>query len=830
MPDPTLPEAPGFLASLLNRLAGLSLRWQISAFACLAVLVSLFAMGSIAFTDSAAILTDMTLSQLETEATAAVQEIERTLKEARIDVLQTPQFPPVPGIIRCLDANGTDPEQQGSTLEVWVKRLETIVSAQMRQRPARFRASLVDASGEELMRVERRGSVIAPAETLSGFSTDDAFLQGALKASPDQVAISAIERTGELQVLRMATPYFDLTGQVRGVFVIALDGAVFLRAGASLIENAGVDIVDETGAFLLSRDTPQNVLNSVRYKDVKPIRAKLLTDPSSPDSYRELIDGHLRPDGVALLGAYQKLHYAEEDRSRFWAVATDVPADQALLPVTNLAWRLWMVGALIVVAAIIVSLFGATGLTSALGAVTQTADEIAGGNLDARMPAIRPIGEIRTLADSVREMAARLRMSLQDTREKEKRTSAILNSTADAILTIDTAGTVLSANAAAGKLFRVSVADLTGSSAGRFVPALTSSDAQFDSSKLAEGEIRMLGGENEVEGLRSDGSRVSLSLRVAEMEYSGERLFIATIQDVTERHRIEVERQRIFDAVRSAVKRLAAASSEIQSQTTQQAATAQQQASSIAETTTTVKEIAETASQSTSRAEEVAGSARRADEVSRTGRDAVEETISAMKQVREQTETTAQNILTLAERAQTIGNLIATVNEIADQTNLLALNAAIEASRAGEHGKGFAVVATEVKTLAEQSRKATDQVRQILSEIQQATNTAVMSTEQGTRSVESAEKVVGRASQTISELARTISEAARSAQQIVASAGQQAAGMEQIRDAMSQIDVATRQTLTATRQTDESARDMARLGQELQSLVTQTAGEDGRDG
>ncbi|MDA0588116.1 MAG: methyl-accepting chemotaxis protein [Planctomycetota bacterium] len=830
MPEPTSPEATGFLDTLLNRLAGLSLRWQISAFACLSVLVSLFAMGSIAFSESAAILTDMTLSQFETEATAAVQGIERTLQESRIDVLQTPQFPPVPGIIRCLDANGTDPEQAGSTLEVWVERLETIASAQMRQRPARISASLVGASGEELMRVERRGSVVAPAETLSDFSTDDAFIQRALKASPDQVIISAMERTGGQQVLRLATPYFDLTGQARGVFVIALDGDVLLRSGAALIVKASVDIVDETGAFLLSRDTPQNVVNSTLYKDVKPVRAKLLADPSSPDSFRELIDGHLRPDGVTLLGTYQKFHYAEEDPSRFWAVAVDVPADQALIPVTNLAWRFWMVGSLIIVAAIIVSLFGATGLTSALGTVTRTADEIAGGNLDARMPAIRPIGEIRTLADSVRAMAARLRTALQDTREKEKRTAAILNSTADAILTIDTAGKVLSANAAAGKLFRVSVVELTDSSAGRFVPALTSSEAQFDSSELAAGEIRMLGGENEVEGLRSDGSRVSLSLRVAEMEYSGERLFIATIQDITERHRIEVERQRIFDAVRSAVKRLAAASSEIQAQTTQQAATASQQASSIAETTSTVKEIAETASQSTSRAEEVAGSARRADEVSRSGRDAVEETISAMKRVREQTETTAQNILTLSERAQTIGNLIATVNEIADQTNLLALNAAIEASRAGEHGKGFAVVATEVKTLAGQSRKATDQVRQILGEIQQATNTAVMSTEQGTRSVESAEKVVGRASQTISELAKTISEAARAAQQIVASAGQQATGMEQIRDAMSQIDVATRQTLTATRQTEESARDMARLGQELQSLVTQSAGEDGRNG
>src|SRR5436309_9556961 len=111
-----------------------------------------------------------------------------------------------------------------------------------------------------------------------------------------------------------------------------------------------------------------------------------------------------------------------------------------------------------------------------------------------------------------------------------------------------------------------------------------------------------------------------------------------------------------------------------------------------------------------------------------------------MEWVKEKVEATAENILTLAEQAQAIGNIIAAVNDIAEQTNLLALNAAIEASRAGEHGKGFTVVAGEVKALADQSKKATGQVRQILGEIQKATNTAVLSTEAVTKGVAAAMK------------------------------------------------------------------------------------------
>src|SRR3546814_3436450 len=89
-----------------------------------------------------------------------------------------------------------------------------------------------------------------------------------------------------------------------------------------------------------------------------------------------------------------------------------------------------------------------------------------------------------------------------------------------------------------------------------------------------------------------------------------------------------------------------------------------------------------------------------------------------MGAVKEQTELMAENVLGLAEQAQSIGEIIASVAEIAEQTNLLAINAGIEASRAGEHGPGFAVVAREIKELAGEAKKSTSQIRQILGKIQ----------------------------------------------------------------------------------------------------------------
>jgi methyl-accepting chemotaxis protein len=128
----------------------------------------------------------------------------------------------------------------------------------------------------------------------------------------------------------------------------------------------------------------------------------------------------------------------------------------------------------------------------------------------------------------------------------------------------------------------------------------------------------------------------------------------------------------------------------------------------------------------------------------------------------------------LAEAAQKIGDVVKLIQGVAGQTNLLALNATIEAARAGEAGRGFAVVASEVKSLAVQTAKATDEVSGYIAAVQNSTDIAVQAIRRNVARMQEISRLAASAAAAVQQqdsatgtIAKTVASAASGTKEIV---------------------------------------------------------------
>ncbi len=265
--------------------------------------------------------------------------------------------------------------------------------------------------------------------------------------------------------------------------------------------------------------------------------------------------------------------------------------------------------------------------------------------------------------------------------------------------------------------------------------------------------------------------------------------------------------------------RLAAAAQELSAVSEQASAGIQSQRLETDQVATAMHEMAATVQEVARNADEASGAAQQADRQAAQGNTVVQRALAQIDRLSSQVGLSAEAMDQLNREATGISTVLTVINGIAEQTNLLALNAAIEAARAGEAGRGFAVVADEVRGLAQRTQQSTAQIEELIGNLQKGAlhASSLMDSSRGLADeTVSLARDVGDELQAITRMISTIQ--AMNLQIATASEEQSSVAEDINRSVLNVRDVADLSAFAAE-QTAASTVQLARLGNELQTLA-----------
>jgi len=248
----------------------------------------------------------------------------------------------------------------------------------------------------------------------------------------------------------------------------------------------------------------------------------------------------------------------------------------------------------------------------------------------------------------------------------------------------------------------------------------------------------------------------------------------------------------LVDSIKSASQTMAHETEEISKGASTLSDRAAAQAAALEETNAAMEDMSAQIVSAGNDAKEVNSAASEAAKSAGHGQDTVEDAISAMERIE-------NNSAKIAE----ITNVI---ESIAFQTNLLALNAAVEAARAGDAGKGFAVVASEVRTLAQ---RASEAAKDITGLIENATN-----------EVGEGADLVRKTGGVLSTINTSVKSVVQSVERIAATSVQQASGVSEISATIASLDQNTQENAALSQISAANARKLTDASDGLVELIS----------
>ncbi|MCQ4312840.1 methyl-accepting chemotaxis protein [Pseudomonas stutzeri] len=276
----------------------------------------------------------------------------------------------------------------------------------------------------------------------------------------------------------------------------------------------------------------------------------------------------------------------------------------------------------------------------------------------------------------------------------------------------------------------------------------------------------------------------------------------------------------LISGIRDSVTQMAGAAEQLSAITEQTSVGMNGQKIETDQVATAMHEMSATVQEVARNAEDASRAASDADREARAGDAVVSEAVTQIERLSHEMLRSTAAMTKLESESNRIGSVMDVIKAVAEQTNLLALNAAIEAARAGEAGRGFAVVADEVRGLAQRTQKSTEEIEQLVAGLQQGTQQVAVAMQNSHNLTESSVELTRKAGLALNDITAKVSNIQAMNQQIAAAAEEQGAVAEEISRSVVNVRDISEQTATASDETAASSIELARLGNELQAMVS----------
>lgn len=501
------------------------------------------------------------LKSIEHDSHVASERLLSHIRSMTQDARFLHDTPPIQGIVRAKAHGGVD-SQDGSTIDQWQDRLNTIFKGMIQAKPSYRQIRLIGVAnnGREMVRVDR----IVPGDEIKVIPTSEMqskshrdFFKEILKFQPDSVYLSEINLNWDygkivephLPVLRAAIKVLDEQGDTFGFVIINMD----MRYVFEELENnfhGPVDFMmtNADGDFLVHPDHAKtfgfDLKQDYRLQKEFPELASRF-DSEQTQHWTGIIDQQ-PPAHSSLATSLHKVYFDSNSPQRFICLVLSMPRDKILQAMRPLHNQILVVSAGLLLLTLIIGLFYSRSLTRPLMQIIQAIDSYGKGETRSIHIHKAPVDETGILLHAFQNMVIKVEKRNNELRFSEARNRAVLEAAADAILTIDEMGVIQSVNSATEKLFGYTVDDLIGHRIEKLMPSphrenhdgylSRHRDRTQNDATSGEGVIGRI---REISGLRSDGTVFPMELSVSRVWINNRQLFTGIIRDVTERKESE---------------------------------------------------------------------------------------------------------------------------------------------------------------------------------------------------------------------------------------------------------------------------------------------------